>query len=172
MLEWVTGVFPTLGSSQPRGKTHVLHLLHWQVDSLPLHHLGIGKKPGMLLKSCNTQGRSLRQNYPSVNVTSTKVLSGKATPDKYGCLISCLPSSTLDMKNKWVKVKVTQSCLTLCKPMNYTVHGILQARILEWVAFPLSRGSSQPRGWTQVSRIAGRFFTSWATRKAQECWSG
>ena len=100
MLEWVTGVFPTLGSSQPRGKTHVLHLLHWQVDSLPLHHLGIGKKPGMLLKSCNTQGRSLRQNYPSVNVTSTKVLSGKATPDKYGCLISCLPSSTLDMKNE------------------------------------------------------------------------
>ena len=46
---------------------------------------------------------------------------------------------------KEVKVKVTQSCLTLCDPMNYTVHGILQARILEWVAFPFSRGSSQPR---------------------------
>ena len=44
-----------------------------------------------------------------------------------------------------VKVKVTQSCLTLCNPMDYTVHGILQARILEWVAFPFSRGSSQPR---------------------------
>ena len=47
------------------------------------------------------------------------------------------------------------------------VHGILQARILEWVAFPFSKGSSQPRDWTQVSRIAGRFFTSWATREAQ-----
>ena len=46
---------------------------------------------------------------------------------------------------KKVKVEVTQSCLTLCNPMDYTVHGILQARILEWVAIPFSRGSSQPR---------------------------
>ena len=59
-----------------------------------------------------------------------------------------------------VKVKVTQSCLTLCDPMAYTVHGILQARILEWVAFPFSRESSQPRDQTQVSRIAGGCFTS------------
>ena len=44
-----------------------------------------------------------------------------------------------------VKVKVTQSCPTLCDPMGYPVHGILQARILEWVAFSSSRGSSQPR---------------------------
>ena len=43
-----------------------------------------------------------------------------------------------------MKVKVAQSCLTLCDPMDYTVRGILQARILEWVAFPFSRGSSQP----------------------------
>ena len=42
----------------------------------------------------------------------------------------------------------------------YTVHGLLQARILEWVAFPFSRGSSQPRDQTQVSHIAGRFFTN------------
>ena len=59
-----------------------------------------------------------------------------------------------------VKVKVTQSYLTLCDPMDYTVHGILQARILEWVAFPFSRGSFQPRDRTQVPQIAGRFFTS------------
>ena len=50
--------------------------------------------------------------------------------------------------------------------MNYTVHGILQARIWEWVAFRFSRGSSQPRDWSQISRIAGGFFTSWATREA------
>ena len=48
-------------------------------------------------------------------------------------------------KSVFVKVKVTQPCPTLCNPMDYTVHGILQARILEWVAFPFSRGSSQPR---------------------------
>ena len=58
------------------------------------------------------------------------------------------------------EVKVAQSCPTLCNPKGYTVHGILQARILEWVAFPFSRGSSQPRDRTQVSRIAGGFFHS------------
>ena len=72
-------------------------------------------------------------------------------------------------QSKWkVRVKVTQSCLTLCDPLGCIVHGILQARILEWVAFPFSRGSSQARDQTQISRIAGGFFTSWATRKAHE----
>ena len=58
------------------------------------------------------------------------------------------------------EVKITQSCPTLCNPMDYTVHGTLQARILGWAAVPFSRGSSQLRDQTQVSRIAGRFFTS------------
>ena len=65
---------------------------------------------------------------------------------------------------KLVKGKVAQSCPTLCNPL--TIHGILQARILEWVAIPFSKGSSQPRDLTQVSLIAGGFFTSWATREA------
>ena len=69
-------------------------------------------------------------------------------------------------------MKVTQLCPTLCDPMDYRAHGILQARIQEWVAFPFSRGSSQPRNQTGVSHIAGGFFTSWATREAQEYWSG
>ena len=66
---------------------------------------------------------------------------------------------------KWIAglkdmYKLTQSCLTLCDPMNCSlpgssVHGILQATILEWVTMPSSRGSSQPRGQTWVSRIAG-----------------
>ena len=59
-----------------------------------------------------------------------------------------------------VKVKVAQSYLTLCDPMDYTIHGILQARILEWVAIPFSRGSFQTKDQTQVSHIAGRFFIS------------
>ena len=75
---------------------------------------------------------------------------------------------------KWVlmslsddmKVKVTQSCPTPCDPMDYTVHGVLKARILEWVAFPFSRGLSQPRNWTGVSCIAGGFFINWAIRQA------
>ena len=64
------------------------------------------------------------------------------------------------------EAKVAQLCPTLCNPMDYTVHGILQASILEWVAFPFSRGSSQSRDGTQVSCIADGFFTSWATREA------
>jgi len=67
---------------------------------------------------------------------------------------------------KYIKVKVAQSCPTPCDAMDYPVHGILQARILEWVAFPFSRGSSQPKDQTQVSHTAGGFFTSWATREA------
>ena len=69
-----------------------------------------------------------------------------------------------------VKVLVTQPCLTLCDPMDYSlpgssVHRILQARILEWVAIHFSRGSSRPRDQTQVSSIADTFFTIWATRE-------
>ena len=72
-----------------------------------------------------------------------------------------------------VKVLVAQSCLTLCNPMDCSppgsfIHGILQARILEWVVIPFSRGSSRPRDWTQVSHIADLFFTVWATREAPE----
>ena len=51
-------------------------------------------------------------------------------------------------------MKVAQLCPTLWDPVDYTVHGILQARILEWVAIPFSRGSSQSRGRTQVSRFS------------------
>ena len=68
----------------------------------------------------------------------------------------------------WValKVKVAQSCPTLCHPIDYIVHWLLQARILEWVAFPLPRGSSQSRNRTRFFCIAGGFFTNWAIREA------
>ena len=70
-----------------------------------------------------------------------------------------------------LSVLVAQSCLTLCDSMDCippgsSVHGILQARILEWVAISFSRDSSQPKDQIQISRIAGRLFTVWATRKA------
>ena len=74
---------------------------------------------------------------------------------------------------KFVKVKVlvAQSSPTLCDPIDcglqgFSVRGILQARMLEWVAIPFSRGSSWLRNWTWVSCIAGRFITVWATRKS------
>ena len=62
---------------------------------------------------------------------------------------------------------IAQSCLTLCQPMDCSppgssVHGILLARMLEWVAIPFSKGSSRGRDGTQVSCVASRFFTVWA----------
>jgi len=70
--------------------------------------------------------------------------------------------------NARVCAQLLQLCLTLCNPMDcsLSVYGMLQARILEWVAISFSRGSSQPRDQTWVSLIAGRFFTVWATREA------
>ena len=65
-----------------------------------------------------------------------------------------------------LKVKVTQSCLILWDPMDYIVHGILQARILKWVAYPFSSRSSRPSSQTGVSCIAGGFFTNWTIREA------
>ena len=72
---------------------------------------------------------------------------------------------------KQKKVLVAQLCPILWDPMDCSqphssVHGILQARILEWFAIPFSRGSSRPRDWAWVSCIAGKFFTVWATKEA------
>ena len=70
-------------------------------------------------------------------------------------------------KVKWKLLSRVWLCNPMdCSPPGCSVHEILQARILEWVAIPFSRGSSQPRDWTQVFHIAGRFFTIWATREA------
>ena len=73
-------------------------------------------------------------------------------------------------KNNGMSLLVAQLCPTHCNPMDYslpgsTVHGISQARILEWVAISFSMGSSWPRDWTWVTCIASRFFIVWATRE-------
>ena len=76
-------------------------------------------------------------------------------------------------KVKWTELKwseVAQSCLTLCDPVDCSLpgssaHGILHARILEWVAISFSRGSSRPKDWTCISCIADGFFTVWATKE-------
>ena len=75
-------------------------------------------------------------------------------------------SVTLEQKES----EVAQSCPTLCNPIDCSlpgssVHGIFQVLVLDWIAVSFSRGSSQPRDWTQVSRIVDRRFTIWATRE-------
>ena len=76
------------------------------------------------------------------------------------CWVVTGVSAVSEILHEKVEVNIVPLCLTLCDPIDYIVHGILQARKLEWVAFPFSRGCSQPRDQTQVSHIAGGFFTS------------
>ena len=96
---------------------------------------------------------------------------------RWGGQVDLLPDHVLSFTrhlhmqscHRLCQVLVSQLCLTLCNPMDCSsldscVHEILQGRILEWVAFPFSRGSSLPMDQTHVSRIAGGFFTMWATR--------
>ena len=93
----------------------------------------------------------------------------------YLCRVSsqnfCIFFSLLFHSNLTLKWKSLSHVWLLWDPMDYTVHGILQARTLKWIAFPFSRESSQPRDWTQVSHIVGRFSTSWATREALLEWA-
>ena len=88
-------------------------------------------------------------------ISEVEQRKGKKFGNKKDIQETCIKSEA-----KWSEVKVTQPCLTLCDPRDYRVHGILQARILEWVAFSFSRGSSQPRDRTQVSCVADGFFTA------------
>ena len=89
------------------------------------------------------------------------------------CLLNnpCQQICVVIMGSACMHVISLQPCLTLCNPLDYnlpgsSVHGILQARILEWGAIPFSKGSSQPRNRTRVSCIVGTFFTIWAIREA------
>ena len=92
------------------------------------------------------------------------------SPMKYNTAFSI--GGTCILSQFYLKVKVkslsrVQLCDPVdCSPPGSSVHGILQARTLEWVAMPFSRGSSQPRDRTQVSCIVGRCFNLWATREA------
>ena len=123
-------------------------------------------------KKPNTKSRGLYRSAgrmaPNPKVTQTQ--EGWSTSSGHQTLAQRHQQRLKDT-SIMVLVKVAQSRWTLCDPMYYTVHGILQARILERVAFPFSRGSSQPKDRTQVSCIAGRFFTSWATWEAQDHWN-
>ena len=119
--------------------------------------------------ACVSQGSTahgiLQARIPELGAISHSRRSSWPRGRTHIYCISCI-GRWIPYQWRYLKVQVTQSCPTLCNPMDYRVHGILQARILEWVSFPFSRGSSPPRDRTQVSGTAGGFFTSWATREA------
>ena len=145
---------------------------YWSRVPLPSLWLSLGSseslessllgKPATMLWRCSSNAMEKELRPPGCELVYLRV--APSVPLKP-------PVLQLQIHLQW-KVKVAQSCSTPCNLMDYTVHAILQARILEWVDFPSSNGSSQPRDQTQVSRIAGGFFTSWAIREAREYWSG
>ena len=116
----------------------------------------------------------LDKNHLIFQVRNLKLRKSKKTQVNHRthkCQSQYLNSDLPASKVKWKWSEVAQSCRTLCDPVDCNlpgsfVHGILQARILEWVAISFSRGSSRPRDWTRVSRLAGRHSNFWATREA------
>ena len=155
-------------------------LNHWTTREVP-YILWVGERVCLVAQSCLTlcnpmdcspPGSSVHGDFPNENTgvgylqlvgSSSKQSSQPRDQTRVsylaGRFFSTESESCSIMSDSW-------------DPTHYTVHGILQARILEWVAFSFSRVSSQPWDQTHVSHIAGRFFTSWATREAQEYWSG
>ena len=150
---------PTIHFVQDSGKVWLERPICWPLEWLLLKEQKGIRVMDVSEKRCRSmselhQAASPSHHHPWLVNNSKKIVSGITKP---------ITNNILQ-----VVVKITQSCPTLCSPIDYTV---LQARILEWVAFPFSRGSSQPRDWTQVSHIAGGFSTSWATREALWCYN-
>ena len=110
------------------------------------------------------QGHSCCGPQPWFCTSRPWLLLAHSAPATLTPLVSFKPASPTPGLSE-SEVLFAQSCPTVCNPMDCSppgssVHGVLQARILEWVAIPFSRGSSQPRDRTQVSCTAGRFFTT------------
>ena len=187
-------IFPTQGLN-----LHLLRLLHWQAGSLPLvppvqytwiyyactqshacrnthtdvicmytqiHGLPRWLSGEETACQCRRYSRCGFNSQGQEDPLEKKIATHNSNTDTYIWTYIHLHTSYC--------LVTSESCSVVSdslQPMDYTVHGILQVRILEWIAVPFSRGSSQPRDWTQVSHIAGGFFTSWAIREAQEYWS-
>ena len=98
--------------------------------------------PNTWRKTCQNERRIQNQHLQEIN-TLPSVTDRTNRKKKKSIRIKETQNTVTTLT--CMKVKVAQLCPTLCNPMDYTVHGILQARIVEWVAFPFSRGSSQPR---------------------------
>ena len=135
--------------------------LHIFFEETSVHLLWLFFKMMMLLKCC-TQYASKFGKLSSAHRTGKCQFSFQSQR-------KAMPKNVKSKESE--RSEVTQSCPTLCDPMDYSlpgssIHGIFQARVLEWVAISFSRGSLWPRDQTQVSHIAGRHFTIWAAREA------
>ena len=167
-----TGFGPWLGHLWEGLKGHMPILSLWffgVIDDLssivPVHH------PAQVFLTFLSHPGNQHRHGVKVTVSTTRLCGGKISWPLYTLFahLQMQPVQSTQPVGK-VKVLVAQSCPTLgssmnCSLMDSSVLGILQARILEWVAIPFSRGSSQPRD-ANLPCIAGRFFTLWVTMEA------
>ena len=139
-----------------------------------LHSLDNLYKTSQYLLQVGTRGFEGRSLLCSPLPGKTIELFFSTSPKTLWNLIRYQCTNKLSSVSGWVFslcVLVPRSCPTLCdlmdcSPPGSSIHGIFQARILGWVAISFPRGSPRPRDWIHVSRIAGRLFTVWATRKS------
>ena len=155
--------------------------LRWKLQMLCtyteiLHHLTKNAKvkstlrPSCLQESirayCGWAWHMLTHFHNAVQITSTAfLLSAPSQWPQVGTVAISITEGE-EAEPGGLKLHSRSSDPMDCSLPGFSVHGIFQARILEWVAISFSRGSSRPRDWTRVSRIAGRRFILWATREA------
>ena len=141
-------------------KTHVLHATHSTCKPILSQWL----RPPSILKPWQKR----RSQFCPFSFSLSLIIAPSSSFST-----SNLPVSFICQLQSPLFVKLTQLCLTLCDPMDYTVHGILQAGILEWVACPFSRGSSQPRdqnpGLVHCREILFLFSFNWRLITLQYC---
>ena len=145
-----------------------LFLSYFSVNCPLGGHLSLGGKKLELLQSYPVNSSIWKNNQAYLQMVT--VNGAAPTPSKYllsdisvsFCCVTinhktliCVGAFNILHPSAWSEMKVNQACPTLCNPMDYTVHGILQSRILDWVAFPFSMGSSQSGDWNQISHVAG-----------------
>ena len=124
---------------------------------LSLQFLEVSHIPWLMVLSWILRAKRVASSHPSLTVTLL-CLSSKDTWNYTVCVCVCVCVYVLCVSH-------SRTIARDCSPPGFFVHGILRARILEWVAIPFSRGSSQLKDQTWVSNIAGRFFIIWATRE-------
>ena len=130
----------------------------------------------MLWKCCTQMPANLENSAVPKRLKKSVFISiskkGNAKECSNYCTVALISHASKVMmpKEKWKSLSHVSLCDHMDgNPLGSSVHGILQARILEWVAISFSRGSSWPRGQTWVSCIAGRFLTIWATKETTIC---
>ena len=165
ILEWVAIPF-SRGSSQPLDRTRISCTVSRHFTSWATREATSNETPLSSYQNGPHQDTDVDKCWRNMEQQELLFSAGGKAEWCKSLLVSYKAKHTLTIR---VKVKVTLSCPTLCGPRDCIFHGIVQARILEWVAVPIPRESFQTRDQTQVSCIAGGFSTCQLTIRDTQC---